>query len=61
MIEELFEIEGIGGSYSNFTDDKKDIKIYLDKELIHQERIYEIKEKINIFSSIKNFFVKIFD
>lgn len=45
----------------NINKDNKDIKIYLDKELIHQERIYEIKEKINIFSSIKNFFVKIFD
>ena len=49
MIEELFEIEGIGSSYSNFTDDKKDIKIYIeyDKNIIDNENLKELELKFN--------------
>lgn len=49
MIEELFEIEGIGSSYSNFTDDKKDIKIYIeyDENIIDNENLKELELKFN--------------
>lgn len=49
MIEELFEIEGIGSSCSNFTDDKKDIKIYIeyDKNIIDNENLKELELKFN--------------
>jgi hypothetical protein len=49
MIEELFEIEGIGSSYSNFTVDKKDIKIYIeyDENIIDNENLKELELKFN--------------
>ena len=49
MIEELFEIEGIGSSISNFTDDKKDIKIYIeyDENIIDNENLKELELKFN--------------
>ncbi len=48
MIEELFEIEGIGSSCSNFTDDKKDIKIYIeyDENIIDNEKFKRTRVKI---------------
>lgn len=49
MIEELFEIEGIGSSISNFTVDKKDIKIYIeyDENIIGNEKLKELELKFN--------------
>lgn len=44
----------------NINNDNKDIKIYLDKELIYKEKIYEVKEKTSLFTKIKNIFIKIF-
>ena len=45
----------------NINNDNKDIKIYLDKDLIHQEKIYKASEKVSFFSKIKSFFSKLFD
>lgn len=45
----------------NINNDNKDIKIYLDKDLIHQEKIYKTSEKVSLFSKIKSFFSKLFD
>ncbi len=44
----------------NINNDNKDIKIYFDKELIHQEKIYKTNERGSLFYRIKSLFTKFF-